>query len=352
MRKKKSLIYAMIVVLLIGGIGLYILEQNRFDMVEQRVEIPSSTGKLTGTLVLPKNAAGKLGLVLFIHGDGPINATHDDGYKPLWERLASLGYASLSLNKRGIGGSEGSWLEQSMDDRADEAREAITWAKGHPLIDPNRIGVWGASQAGWVIPKLAGKEQLAFSILVSPAINWIRQGAYHTREQMIKDGYSEKDIQAEETYDYRVRQLLAKQAEYDEYLKMAQGSSVMPEDRWTFVSKNFLSDATDDLRHFNSPVLLLLGEEDIHVDWTETEHVYRNNVKPELLTVEVFPDAEHSMLSTKTADSDLRAVMISLFMPRQITVPGYMDQIEQFLERFTRNGSVSLTAEPSAPCSS
>ncbi|MNC36089.1 Alpha/beta hydrolase family protein [compost metagenome] len=283
--------------------------------------------------MLPKNATGKLGLVLFIHGDGAINATHDDGYKPLWERLASLGYASLSLNKKGIGGSEGSWLEQSMDDRVDEAREAITWAKRHPLIDPNRIGVWGASQAGWVIPKLAGKEQLAFSILVSPAINWIRQGAYHTREQMIKDGYPEKDIQAEETYDYRVRQLLAKQADYDEYLRMAQGSSVMSKDRWTFVSKNFLSDATDDLRQFNSPVLLLLGEEDIHVDWKETDRVYRHNVKPELLTVTVFPDAEHSMLSKKTADSDLRALMISLFVPRQITVPGYMDQIEQFLER-------------------
>ncbi|MNH88956.1 Alpha/beta hydrolase family protein [compost metagenome] len=333
MRKKKVLIYAMIFVLLIAGTGIYILEQNRFEMVEQRVEIPSSAGTLTGTLVLPRNAANKLGLVLFIHGDGAINATHDDGYKPLWERLANLGYASLSLNKRGIGGSEGNWLEQSMDDRVDEAREAIAWARKQPLIDPNRLGVWGASQAGWVIPKLAGKEQLAFSILVSPAINWMRQGAYHTREQMIKDGYSEKDIQAEEAYDYRVRQLLAKQAGYDEYLKMERASSVMSKDRWTFVSKNFLSDATNDLRHFNSPVLLLLGEEDIHVEWRETERVYRNNVKQELLTVAVFPDAEHSMLSKKTANSDLRAFMISLFAPRLITVPGYMDQIEQFLVR-------------------
>lgn len=333
MRKKKIWIYAMIVVLLIGGTGIYILEQNHFAMIEQRVEIQSSAGKLTGTLVLPKNATGKLGLVLFIHGDGAMNATHDDGYKPLWERLAGLGYASLSLNKRGIDGSEGNWLDQSMDDRVEEARDTIAWAQKHPLIDPNRIGVWGASQAGWVIPKLAGKEQLAFSILVSPAINWLRQGAYHTREQMIKDGYSETEIQAEETYDYRVRQLLARQADYDEYLKLAQGSSVMSKDRWTFVSKNFLSDAADDLHHFNSPVLLLLGEEDIHVDWQETERVYRKNVKPELLTVTVFPDAEHSMLSRKTADSALRAFMISLFVPRQITVPGYMDQIEQFLER-------------------
>lgn len=333
MRNKKIWIYVVILLLLVGGTGIYILEQNHFDMVEQQVQIPSSAGKLTGTLVLPTNPKGKLGLVLFIHGDGAIDASHDDGYKPLWERLAGLGYASLSLNKRGIGGSAGSWLEQSMDDRVDEAREAIAWARRQPLIDPNRIGVWGASQAGWVIPKLAGKEQLAFSILVSPAINWLRQGAYHTRQQMIQDGYSEQDIQAEEAHDNRVRQLLAEQGDYGEYLQIAQGSNVMSKDRWTFVSKNFLSDATEDIHHFNTPVLLLLGEEDIHVDWKETERVYRQNIKPELLTVAVFPDAEHSMLSKKTADSDLRAFMISLFAPRQITVPGYMDQIEQFLVR-------------------
>lgn len=345
MKKKKSMLYALIVVLLIGGTGFYIWKQNRFDMVEQAIEIQSPSGKLTSTLVLPKKATNKLGLVLFIHGDGPINASHDDGYKPLWERLAGLGYACLSLNKRGIGGSEGSWLEQSMDDRVEEAREAIAWAKRHPLIDPDRIGVWGASQAGWVIPKLAEKERLAFSILVSPAMNWIRQGAYHTRQQMIKDGDSERDIRTEETFDHQVRQLLAKQAEYEEYLKMAQaqGRSVMSKDRWTFVRKNFLSDATDHLRHFKSPVLLLLGEEDIHVDWKETERVYRDNVRPELLTVAVFPDAEHSMISKKTADSDLRAAMISLFMPRQITVPGYMDRIEQFLVRFERAYFESIT---------
>lgn len=337
MRYKKIWMYAMIVILLVGGTGIYIVEQNRFDMVEEKVEIPSSAGKLTGTLVLPRNAAGKLGLVLFIHGDGAINATHDDGYKPLWERLASLGYASLSLNKRGIGGSEGSWLEQSMDDRVDEARDAMAWARRHSLIDPDRIGIWGASQAGWVIPKLAEKEPLAFSILVSPAINWLRQGAYHTRKQMIKDGHSETEIEAKEAYDYRVRQLLVQQADYGEYLKVAKGSNAMSQDRWIFVRKNFLSDVTDDLRHFNAPVLLILGEDDIHVDWKETERVYRSNVKSELLTVAVLPDAEHSMLSKETADSDLRAFLISLFAPRQITVPGYMDQIEQFLEELSQS---------------
>ncbi|MDR0268658.1 CocE/NonD family hydrolase [Paenibacillus sp.] len=334
--KKKIMISILIIVLLFSGAGLYILKQNSFDMTEQAVEIQTPQGKLTGTLVLPKNYTGKLGLVLFIHGDGSIDASHDDGYKPLWERLASIGYASLSLNKRGINGSEGNWLDQSIDDRVEEARQAIAWAKEQPMIDEKQIGAWGASQAGWVIPKLAKKEPLAFSLLLSPAINWLSQGEYNTRKEMEKDGASEAEIQEKLAYDRQVRKLLEKHASYEEYKNIARENSLMSKDRWNFVSKNFLSDATDDLHNFNSPVLLLLGGEDINVDMKDTERGYRNIVKPELLTVAVFPEADHSMLSKQTANSNLRALFISLFAPRQITIPGYMDEIEQFLQKLPK----------------
>lgn len=299
---KKLWISLLTIVLLLSGAGIYIVQQNRFAMVEQAIQIASPEGELTGTLVLPKGSSvssGKLGLVLFIHGDGPINASHDDGYKPLWERLAGLGYASLSLDKRGIGGSAGNWLDQSIDDRVEEAREAIAWARKQPNIDPDRIGVWGASQAGWVIPKLAGKEPLAFSILVSPAINWLRQGAYHTRQQMLQEGKTETEIAAEKASNNEVRQLLAQRASYEDYLAAVKEDDPMTKERWTFVSKNYLSDAEQDLKQFRSPVLLLLGQQDIHVDWQETEQVYRKMIQPELLTVAVFPDAEHSMLSKR-----------------------------------------------------
>ena len=122
---------------------------------------------------------------------------------------------------------------------------------------------------------------------------------------------------------------------YEEYVKVAQKNNVMSRERWTFVSKNVSSDATNALSNFTSPVLLLLGEEDIHVNVKETEMVYRKKVTPSFLTVVVFPNTEHNMLNTKTADSQFRAVLISLFAPRQITVEGYMDQIEQFLKKIS-----------------
>lgn len=330
--KKKLIATILTLVIAAGGALLYILQQNSYDMVEKAVVIDTPQGVLSGTLTLPKGEGGKLGLVLFIHGDGPINASHNDGYKPLWEKLASLGYASLSLDKRGIGGSEGSWLKQSIDDRVEEARQALAWAKTQPMIDDSRIGVWGASQAGWVIPKLAGKERLAFSILVSPAINWLTQGEYNTRSQMAKEGYSNTEIESQVAYEKEIKELLLNGATYADYAAISHRGEPMTEERWDFVQKNVRSDANADLANFQTPVLLLLGEKDIHVDVKETEAVYRAIIPSALLSVEVFPDTEHSMLSVQTADSELRAWWLSLFQPRNITVKGYMDAIGQFLK--------------------
>ncbi|SCW63685.1 hypothetical protein SAMN04487970_102274 [Paenibacillus tianmuensis] len=337
--KKKIFISILILLLLAVGSGIYILAQQNFDMVEQDVEIQTPQGKLTGTFVLPKNYTGKLGLVLFVHGDGPVDSTLGDAYKPLWERLASIGYASLSLNKRGINGSEGNWEHQTIDDRVVEARQAIAWAKQQSMIDENRIGAWGASQGGWVVPKLAKEEPLAFSLLLAPGINWVQQGLYHSRATMEKEGYSEAEIQAKMAYDLEVNKLLKQQAPYEEYLKIARKDRLMTEDRWMFAGKNFLSDATHDLPNFKTPVLLMLGAHDINVDYKNTEEVYRQMVKPELLTVEIYPDAEHRAVHIETANSELRAIWLSLFAPRQITVPAYNDSIERFLKKLPQHQS-------------
>jgi alpha-beta hydrolase superfamily lysophospholipase len=336
-KHKKIWISFLIIIVLCAGTSLYIIAQQDYNMIERSVEIPTPQGKLTGILTLAKKDTGteKLGLVVFIHGDGPLDATHSEGYKPLWERLASLGYASLSLDKRGIGGSEGNWLNQSIDDRVVEAQQAIAWAKKQPMIDGSRIGVWGASQAGWVIPRLAGKEHLAFSILVSPAINWLKQGEYNTRSQMAKVGHTQQEIEAQVDYDNQIKDILKRHGSYEEYTKhVRKDDEPMSRERWSFVSKNFNSDATESLQNFKTPVLLLLGENDVNVDIQDTERTYRKEVHPGyLLHVKTFQHTEHSMLPTSIAGSEWKMGLRFLFAPRSITTEGYMDEIETFLTK-------------------
>ncbi|WP_340003597.1 CocE/NonD family hydrolase [Paenibacillus sp. FSL K6-0276] len=333
MKKYIKLTTWIITGLVVAGF-LFVLKQHSYAMTEQKIEIETSQGNLTGTLILPEKYSGNIGLVVFVHGDGPINDTYDDAYKPLWEKFASAGYASLSLNKPGIGGSSGNWLEQSMEDRAQETISAINWAKSLPMIDTQSIGLWGASQAGWVIPKIVREvPDLAFSILVSPAVNWISQGKYNTRAVMKQEGLSEHEIKVNEHYNSQVLQLLNERASYEDYLHIAQSEDLIPRERWGFIAKNYQSDATEELSYFNAPVHLVLGGQDINVDIEETERIYREKIPASLLSVSYFPDADHSMLSKKNAASPLRTFLTAVLFPRQLVDNQYLNDLTQFIKK-------------------
>lgn len=136
---------AVVALLLAVGVG-GVIYQHDYDIREEQVEITNGSQTLDGVLAKPPGG-GPYGLVIFVHGDGPADATYDGYYRPYWESFARAGYASLSLSKPGVSGSEGDWLDQSMDDRAAEVAAAIAWAKSRPDIDTGRIGLWGTGQA-------------------------------------------------------------------------------------------------------------------------------------------------------------------------------------------------------------
>ncbi|MGG4220439.1 alpha/beta hydrolase [Paenibacillus jamilae] len=311
---------------------LIVLYQNSYKMTEEKIQITTPKGVLTGTLALPKNYSGKIGLVVFVHGDGPINDTYDDGYKPLWERFASKGYASLSLNKPGINGTPGNWLEQSMEYRAQEIRYAMAWARTLPMIDKQKIGLWGASQAGWVIPKIVKEEQdIAFSILVSPAVNWITQGQFNTRKELEQQGASPQQIKKRLDYDQEVLQLLRSHASYEEYLSIASPDDIISKERWGFIGKNFRSDSTEELSYFKSPVLLVLAGKDINVDVQDTERVYRKNIPSELLSIIHLPEADHSMMNEQIAHSKSLTFLTAVFAPRQLVDGDYLKILADYV---------------------
>ena len=59
-------------------------------------------------------------LPVIIHGDGPQDRYSDNSYQPLFNALLDAGIAVFSRDKAGIGSSQGNWLHQSMDDRAEK----------------------------------------------------------------------------------------------------------------------------------------------------------------------------------------------------------------------------------------
>lgn len=331
MRKRMIYTFLAIIGLCSLAIGVY-LYQNNYQMDEKKVTIHTSAGMLTGTLVTPKEYTGKLGLVVFVHGDGPQNDSYDGGYRPLWEKLAMSGYASLSWNKPGINGSTGNWLDQGMEDRKQEVLEAIKWARQIPEIDAGKIGLWGASQAGWVIPKvLRDDQEIAFSILVAPAINWISQGRYNTRAEMKAEGYSDHEIAAREQQSDKILALLDRHAPYEDYLATVDTEDPMSRDRWGFVQKNYQSEATNDLKYNQRPVLLILGGQDQNVDVNNTREVYKQIINPTLLSIRYYPNTGHSMIKESIASSTTLTNLTAIFFPRQLMIDGYLEDITTFL---------------------
>ncbi len=320
----------------------WIDRQHDFDVSLQEVSFSFDGDTIVGTLALP-DSAGPHGLVVFIHGDGPANADRDGGYLPLWESFARAGYASLSWDSPGVGRSDGDWLELSMSDRADLAIAAVEAVVGRDDIDADNVGLWGSSQAGWVMPKIANRYPTTrFMIAVSPAINWLDQGRYNLLSEMEADGASEAELAEAIGYSDRVRALLREGALYGDYLELAtdpatnrgRSGEPMTESRWGFVSTNFESDSRADLttlaERSDISVLLQVAGQDVNVDVGETEDRYQE-ILGDQVELRRYPDADHSMIRSDLTDKGLRFTLTWLFAPTAVFADNYLADSEAFL---------------------
>src|SRR5947207_18464 len=83
-------------------------------------------------------------------GSGPSDRDNDVLFPPIREHLLRAGIAVCSFDKRGVGGSAGSWLEAGLYEQAGDLIAALAVfesesRRGLPL------GLFGHSQGGWVV---------------------------------------------------------------------------------------------------------------------------------------------------------------------------------------------------------
>ncbi len=348
-RRARAVIWSLVAVVLTGtALGAVVLRQNSYEIREEKVSIRHGETALDGVLALPPDHRGRgpFGLVVFVHGDGPVDATHETFYRPIWESLARAGYASLSWNKPGVAGSEGQWLDQTMTERARETSDAIAWAtRQRPDIDTRRIGLWGASQAGWVLPKVAAQAPgVRFVIAVSPAVDWRRQGRYNLLAELRANGASPEDTATALRRRQTTLDLLDRQASYEEYVRAVGDPQGVTAARWRFIARNYTSDATADLRAMpRIPVLLVLAGHDVNVDVADTETTYRNLLPASHLRVLHYPDAGHSLVKHAVEQSPARLYLTAVLAPKALFADGFLTGQQRFLERLDADGDLTGT---------
>jgi dienelactone hydrolase len=117
--------------------------------------------ELAGTVFVPREP-GPHPAVVFVHGAGPgsRSALADQA-----EYLARAGIVTLVYDKRTVGYS---FANRDFDLLAEDALAAVRLVRARPEVDPARVGLWGVSEGGWVVPIAAARSpDVAFAILVS-----------------------------------------------------------------------------------------------------------------------------------------------------------------------------------------
>jgi alpha/beta superfamily hydrolase len=136
--------------------------------METREDVRFSNGdvRLRGSLIRPATGVRHPAIILV-----PASGPEDREYLlPLVHFLVRHGVAVLGYDKRGVGGSTGDWTTASFDDLAGDATAAFEYLKTRPDIDHHQIGLFGLSQAGWIMPLAATRMSgLTFLISVSGA---------------------------------------------------------------------------------------------------------------------------------------------------------------------------------------
>ena len=351
-----------------------------FGEVEE-LTFQSGPFKVVGDLRLPAGD-GPFPVVLFVHGDGPADRTGLLGlYVPIMDRMLQSGFATFAWDKPGTGESTGELGEPNLrHKRAQILLDAIELMKTHPEIDPKRIGVWGISQAGYVIPiALTQTEDIAFVICVScPGESGYDQMAFQVMasglcQELPKEKIAERDRLwkeldqniSYETYPQYVayRETIADLAEFVPV--SLEYWPVTPEDVWQAnpIEEEDIWNPVSAIRQVDIPVLAIYGDKDSLGDPFQGAYAYQkalSEIGNPKSRVEVIPNADHLLIASKTGCQDeLQKTVLRSFLwfaithgatsPEKINAeiakdpyepglldfipfaPGYLDLIEEWL---------------------
>jgi pimeloyl-ACP methyl ester carboxylesterase len=281
----------------------------------QEVRFSSQVFTVVGDLRFPVEG-DQHPVIMMIHGSGEATRRGAVDFVPMIEMYLKHGYAVFSWDKPGSGESKGDFTQgYTITERAKIIRDAIGVLAENPSVDPTMIGLWGISQAGWVMPMaLKMTDAIDFMIVVSGGgEDGIEQGAYQTGQRFLCDGGSAEDAAIVEQY----WAVMNKAAVYDEYRTAVKILLEIPwivnntpvtltaEENWNPWPREIdaFFDPTEVLRETTIPVLAFFGELDKNIDPVQGAQAYQSALSEagnQDFQVIVIPGAGHVMTEVET----------------------------------------------------
>ena len=256
----------------------------------QELSFPSGDFTVVGDLRMPLEG-GPHPVILMIHGSGAATRNGAVPFTPMIEIFLRNGYAVLSWDKPGSGESKGNFdSEHTLFQREKILRDAIEALAENSSIDLSGLGLWGLSQAGWVMPlALEKSDRISFMIVVSGGgEDGIEQGAYQVAQRIACIGGSPEDVQTLEQY----WAIMNKAEDYNTYQEAAEiileipgvyeetGLTINEEEDWNPWPRDIdaFFDPIDVLRETTIPVLAFFGEFDKYIDPIQGVQAYETSL--------------------------------------------------------------------------
>jgi alpha-beta hydrolase superfamily lysophospholipase len=239
---------------------------------EQDVAFTCEGVRLAGTIYFP-TAPGPHPGVVWVHGAGEAERLAFGGQ--LVPGLVQAGVAVLSYDKRGVGQSGGDCCpgdQGRFNLLTADVQGAVRTLRAQNGIIPDKVGLVGASQAGWIAPRAANDTHAAFVALASAP-----------------------------TVSERIANL---------YERLAGGEKgQLSRDE---ISRRLRQAGLPDLQRMTMPGLWLFGSADDKTPVDESVAVL-DQVKSEGhdITVRVFPGAGHGLLDVPPTAPDAPTTLIS-----------------------------------------
>lgn len=151
--------------------------EPQYGVVEETITFENQGQTIVGTLALPDGGDSPYPVVLLFHGfkgerdELPIVGVDEGMYTRTARALAGQGYASLRLDFRGSGESEGDWADTTFQGQISDAIAALGYLETLDEIDSGRIGIIGLSQGGLVAAVTAQDPRVDTVVLWSAVAN-------------------------------------------------------------------------------------------------------------------------------------------------------------------------------------
>lgn len=227
--------------------------------MEEQVKIPNKKGLKLATVIHRPKAEGRYPAVILIHGfTGNKEELH---IRQLGVDLANSGFVAIRFDASGYGESEGDTeTEYRLSNNLSDVESIYEYLEKLFYVDPDRIGVFGQSLGGQLSVLFAANHPEIKAVVPAQPPYELET---HYRIKGIWQEWKDQGYMEKETGGKKVRLPL-------EYLDDARQHNAL--------------DVVDQIK---TPILFILGKEDVNVLPEETRALYEKANQPkELMEVE------------------------------------------------------------------